>query len=236
MRPHLLFWHLKSSCRDLKRSPPFLWKSLLTDLLPPQTSQPAWWHSLLFLRKGWMNSHFTPLPLFLHIPITEFPMEKTFLVFSQLGGHKGNILYLCQVLNSLQTGRVSFTGQHRQCSCCRGATGSAKRGKVLQRTALVSRDHLPCGEQQRQSNPVLCVTSHFWVLKGRKWDHQTNFAFAVHPGVNQSLNIALSNKQIDTNSLSDFSYHGTSLQNPIPLDLLQRGEYWGFQFFPLTLL
>lgn len=35
-----------------------------------------------------MSSHYTPLPLFLQIPVMEFPMEKTILVFSQLEGHK----------------------------------------------------------------------------------------------------------------------------------------------------
>lgn len=39
-------------------------------------------------RKDGMCSHLTPLLLYLQIQITVFPLEKTFLVFSQLVAHK----------------------------------------------------------------------------------------------------------------------------------------------------
>lgn len=179
-----LFWHFKSSCRGRKRNPP------VVKISSNRIYCPAFTACVLALftisDKRLDASHYTQLPLFLHIAIREFPMEKTFLVFSQLEGHKANALCLCQVLNSLQTGRASWTGQHRQCSCCRHATGSARGEKGSKGQPWIPGTNSSCAELQRHCNPVFCVTSHFWVLKGRKWDYQTKFPLAVHTEVNQS--------------------------------------------------
>lgn len=52
----------------------------------------------------------TSLLLHLQIQITEFPMEKTFLVFSQLVCHKARAPLFAPVLNFIKTGSVLLTG------------------------------------------------------------------------------------------------------------------------------
>lgn len=163
MRLPFLIWHLKSSCRGRKRNPPVCVKITADRIYcPAQTSQPAWWLCLPLLRKGWMFSHYTPLPLFLQIPVVDFPMEKTFLVFSQLEGHKAQAPLLVPGAEFPAAGRVSLTGQHRQCSCCRDATGSGKRGKVPQRTALASRSQSSVGRVAKAVQS--CVLCHLTFL------------------------------------------------------------------------
>lgn len=114
-----------------------------------------------------MFSHLTPLLLHLQIQITEFPMEKTSLVFSQLVGHKARAPLFAPVLNFIKTGSVLLTGQNKWWSCCRDATRSCKRGKVLQRTILVTSSRFSAPNQwERRCNTRLCVTSLFL---GCKW-------------------------------------------------------------------
>lgn len=166
-------------------------------------------------------SHYTQLPLFLHTAIREFPMEKTFLVFSQLEGHKANVLCLCQVLNSLQTGRASWTGQHRQCSCCRHATGSGRRRTGLQRTT-------PGTNSRGFQGPVLHVQS----CKG------IAILCSVSPHISGFWRVGNeTTKQICHLLFTEVNPSPLSVTRALHIlwDLLQRGEYWGFQLFPLTL-
>lgn len=237
MRPHLLFSHFKSSLEAEREAHQFLCTSLLTGFI----ALPRF-HSLHdgSVYHFWEKVGWTPTSLHFHFSYIfqsqSFPWKRpswyfpSWKVTNQMSSTCARSWIPCS-----QAGNHSL-GSTDSAAAAGMPQDLARGGKCSKGQPWFPGTNLAQVEQQRQSNPGFCVTSHFWVLKGRKWDCQTNFPFAVHPGLNQSLNIALSNKQVDTNCLSDFSYHGTSLQSPIPLDLLQWGEYWGFQLFPLTLL
>lgn len=167
MRLHFLFWHFKSSCRGIKRNLTVFVKIIDKRICTDQPLQHGRWVCLPFSRKDGTCSHFTPLLLHLQIQITEFPMEKTFLVFSQLVCHKARAPLFAPVLNFIKTGSVLLTGQHKWWSCCRDATRPCKRGEVLRRTILVTSSRFSAPKQwERRCNTILCVTSLFL---GCKW-------------------------------------------------------------------